>query len=164
LLESDNHKQLYVKIEQENHKLYSDIANMRKDFDNIERKLTNQCADKDLIIRNKEINLESQIENLKTVYENRLIDVNDKLNDAKNEIKQFKINDESQKREIDNLRQQLVSEENNNQEYRETIQKLHNKYKSIIEKTAHEAGRFKTDAFINKTLLEDKSNELDIIN
>jgi len=40
---------------------------MRKDFDNIERKLTNECADKDLIIRNKEINLESQIENLKTV-------------------------------------------------------------------------------------------------
>lgn len=69
-----------------------------------------------------------------------------------------------QKKELENLKWQLVSEENNNQEYRETIQKLHHKYKLIIEKTAHEAGKYKTDAYINKTLLDDKTNELDIIN
>lgn len=67
MLESDNNKQSYIKTEQENHKLFTDIATMRKDFDNIERKLQNECADKELIIRNKEINLDSQIGNLKTV-------------------------------------------------------------------------------------------------
>jgi len=33
-----------------------------------------------------------------------------------------------------------------------------------IENIAHEAGKFKTDAFINKTLFDDKANELDVIN
>jgi len=34
----------------------------------------------------------------------------------------------------------------------------------MIENIAHEAGQYKTDAFISKSLLEDKNNELDIVN
>ena len=40
---------------------------MRKDFDNIERKIKNDCSDKELIIKNKEITLESQMNNLTTI-------------------------------------------------------------------------------------------------
>lgn len=70
---------------------------MRKDFDNIERKLKNECSDKELVIRNKEITLESQINNLTTIYENRLMETNKQLASANAEIKKLKYEDENLK-------------------------------------------------------------------
>jgi predicted nucleic acid-binding Zn-ribbon protein len=93
-----------------------------------------------------------------------LIDANKKLSSAESEIKKLKNEEEFKNQEIEYLKKEISTEENNNQEYRETINKLHKKYKNIIENIAHEAGKFKTDAFINKSLLEDKANELDVIN
>lgn len=53
---------------------------------------------------------------------------------------------------METARKQLEKEQSNNDDYRETIQKLHSKYKNIIENIAHDAGKYKTDAFINKSL------------
>jgi len=41
---------------------------------------------------------------------------------------------------------------------------MHLKYKSVIEQLAHEAGRQKTESFIQRTLNVDKQNELDMLN
>lgn len=97
MIENDSNKKALFKVEQENQKLFRDIANMRKDFDNIERKLKNECSDKELVIRNKEITLESQINNLTTIYENRLMETNKQLASANAEIKKFKYEDENLK-------------------------------------------------------------------
>jgi hypothetical protein len=97
LIENDSNKKALFKVEQENQKLFRDIANMRKDFDNIERKLKNECSDKELVIRNKEITLESQINNLTTIYENRLMETNKQLASANAEIKKLKYEDENLK-------------------------------------------------------------------
>lgn len=97
MIENDSNKKALFKVEQENQKLFRDIANMRKDFDNIERKLKNECSDKELVIRNKEITLESQINNLTTIYENRLMETNKQLASANAEIKKLKYEDENLK-------------------------------------------------------------------
>lgn len=97
MIENDSNKKALFKVEQENQKLFRDIANMRKDFDNIERKLKNECSDKELVIRNKEITLESQINNLTTIYENRIMETNKQLASANAEIKKLKYEDENLK-------------------------------------------------------------------